>query len=215
MLMRVKQFKISAYELFALAIIVFATLLRIILIAKGWPQTNSDEDTMGLMALHILNRGEHPIFFYGQSYMGAFEAYLGAALFRLFGVSVFTLRLGTILLFALFLVSMYFLTSLLYTKKLALVVLILLSFGSIVVLDTQLIALGGYPELLLFGSLAMLLASWLALTSGQYTSWRIKCWRFIGYLCWGLVVGLGFWSDFLMIPFILASGLLLALFCWR
>src|SRR5205085_508825 len=193
MLIRVKQFKISAYELAALAIIAFAVLLRVVLIAQGWPQTNSDEDTMGLMALHIANRGEHPIFFYGQNYMGAFEAYLGAALFRLFGVSVFTLRLGTILLFALFLVSMYLLTNLLYTKKLALVVLVLLSFGSIVVLDTQLIALGGYPELLLFGSLAMLLASWLALTSGQYTSWRTRCWRFIGYLCWGLVVGCGFW----------------------
>ncbi len=215
MLIRVKQFKVSAYELFAVGIIAFAVLLRVVLAANGWPQTNSDEDTMGLMALHIANRGEHPIFFYGQSYMGAFEAYLGAALFRLFGVSVFTLRLGTILLFALFLVSMYFFTSLLYTKKLALIVLILLSFGSIVVLDTQLIALGGYPELLLFGSLTMLLASWLALTSGQYASWSIRTWRFIGFFCWGLVVGIGFWCDFLMISFILASGLLLALFCWR
>jgi len=215
MLIRVKQFKVGAYELSALGIIAFAVLLRIVLIAKGWPQTNSDEDTMGLMALHIANRGEHPIFFYGQNYMGAFEAYLGAALFHLFGVSVFTLRLGTILLFALFLVSMYLLASLLYTKKLALIVLVLLSLGSIVVLDTQLIALGGYPELLLFGSIGMLLASWLALTSGQYASWQTRCWRFIGYLCWGLVVGLGFWCDFLMISFILASGLLLALFCWR
>lgn len=202
-------------RLFCILVVILGVLLRLVLTANGWPQTNSDEDTMGLMALHILNRGEHPIFFYGQNYMGAFEAYLGAALFRLFGVSVFTLRLGTILLFALFLFSMYLLTSLLYTKKLALVVLILLSFGSIVVLDTQLIALGGYPELLLFGALAMLLASWLALTSGQYTSWRTRMWRFTGYLCWGLVVGIGFWSDFLMGAFILSSGLLLALFCWR
>src|SRR5205085_10751389 len=146
MLKRVKQFKIGTYELVALAIIAFAVLLRVVLAAGGWPQTNSDEDTMGLMALHIANRGERPIFFYGQSYMGAFEAYLGAALFRLFGISVFTLRLGTILLFALFLVSMYLLTSLLYTKKFALVVLILLSLGSSVILDTQLTALGGYPE---------------------------------------------------------------------
>src|SRR5437588_12830398 len=142
MLMHVKQFKISAYELAVLAIIAFAVLLRIVLIAKGWPQTNSDEDTMGLMALHIANHAERPIFFYGQNYMGAFEAYLGAALFRLFGSSVFTLRLSTVLLFAPFLVSMYLLTNLLYTKKLALVILILLSLGTSVILDTQLTALG-------------------------------------------------------------------------
>ena len=200
---------------FSILALILGVLLRLVLTAYGWPQTNSDEDTMGLMALHIAKRGELPIFFYGQNYMGAFEAYLGAGLFRLFGASVFTLRLGTILLFALFLVCMYLLTSLLYTKKLAFIVLILLSFGSIVVLDTQLIALGGYPELLLFGSLSMLLASWLALTSGRYASWRRRCWRFIGYLCWGVVVGIGFWSDFLMGAFILASGLLLLLFCWR
>ena len=215
MLQRVKQFKNSRYELFAIAIIAFAVLLRLVLAAEGWPQTNSDEDTMGLMALHIANRGELPIFYYGQNYMGAFEAYLGAALFRLFGISVFTLRLGTILLFTLFMVSMYLLTSLLYTKKLALVVLVLLSLGTSVLMYTQLMALGGYPELLLFGALSILLASWLALTSGQYSSRRIWLWRLLGYLCWGLVVGLGFWSDFLMLPFILVSGLLLALFCWR
>jgi len=46
--------------------------------------------------------GERPIFFYGQNYMGVPEAYLAAAVFHIFGASVFTLRLVSILLFALF-----------------------------------------------------------------------------------------------------------------
>ncbi len=164
MLLRIKQLKIGTYGIIAFLIIALATLLRILLIAWGWPHSNADEDTMGIMAMHIAYKGEHPIFYYGQYYMGTLEAFLGAAFFHLFGVSVFSLRLGTVLLFALFLTSMYFLTSLLYTKKLALITLVLLSLGSSIMLDTEIIALGGYPELLFFGSLSLLLASWLALT---------------------------------------------------
>src|SRR6266851_737422 len=116
-----KRLRISYYGVAALVIIVLAVLLRIFLVVKGWPETDSDEGTMGLEAMHIAFRGEHPVFLYGQNYMGMIEAYVGALLFRLFGVSLFSLRLGMVMLFALFLVSLYLLTSLLYGKKLALV----------------------------------------------------------------------------------------------
>ena len=215
MLLRIKQLKIGSYGIWACIIIVVATLLRIVLIAQGWPHSNADEDTMGIMGMHISYNGEHPIFFYGQQYMGTLEAYVAAAFFRLFGASVFTLRLGPVLMFALFLANMYLLTSLLYTKKLALITLILLTLGSSIMLDTELVAIGGYPELLFFGSLSLLLASWLVLSYDQYSSPRRRLWRLLAYACWGLVVGSGFWSNFLMLSFILVSGLLLVLFCWR
>src|SRR2546421_495500 len=60
--MRLKHFKIGIHEICAFCLIIFATVLRIILISQGWPETNSDEGTMGLMALHIAYRHEHPIF---------------------------------------------------------------------------------------------------------------------------------------------------------
>src|SRR5438552_4049944 len=114
-----KYFRISIYDVCTFAIIMLAVLLRVLLIAQGWPGTTSDEGTIGLMALHIAYLGEHPIFFYGQGYMGSLEAYLAAAMFQLFGPSLFALRLGLIFLFALFLVSTYLLTGLLYSKSLA------------------------------------------------------------------------------------------------
>ena len=215
MLLRIKQLKIGTYGIFAFLIIALATLLRLFLIAWGWPHSNSDVDTTGIMAMHIADKGEHPIFFYGQNYQGALDAYLGVAFFRLFGISVFSLRLGAVLFFALFLVIMYCLTSLLYTKKLALITLVLLSLGSSIMLDAEIAGLAGYPELLFFGSLSMLLASWLALSYDQYSSPNRRLWRSIAYGCWGLAAGLGFWSDFLMFVFILLSGLLLVVFCWR
>ncbi len=97
MLLHIKQLKISSYGIWACIIIVLATLLRIVLIAQGWPHSNADEDTMGIMAMHIAYHGEHPIFFYGQHYMGTLEAYLAAAFFHLLGASVFSLRLGSVL----------------------------------------------------------------------------------------------------------------------
>jgi hypothetical protein len=215
MVLRIKRMKIGSNGILALLIIAFATLVRIALIALGWPHTNADESTMGIMAMHILSKGEHPIFFYGQHYMGTLEAYLGAAFFSVFGTSVFALRLGPVLFFALFLANMYLLTSLLYTQKMALITLLVLSLGSSIMLDTEVVALGGYPELLFFGSLSVLLACWLALSYEHYSSPHKKVWRLLAYLCWGLVGGLGFWSDFLMFGFILLSGLLLVVFCWK
>jgi hypothetical protein len=210
-----KYLKIGPYEIGAFVIIVFAALLRIVLAALGWPLTNSDEGTMGLMAMHIAYRGEHPMVFYGQNYMGSLEAYLGAISFHLFGVSVFTLRLGVILLFTLFLISIYLLTCLLFSKKLGLVTLVLLSVGSVPILTREMIATGGSTQTLLFGCLAFLFASWLALSFTRTRSPHVQLLRFLTYSCWGLVVGAGLWSDMVVVPFLAMSGLLLILFCWR
>ena len=212
-----KYLKVGLEAPAALIIMLSGMLLRLILIGLNWPLTNSDEGTIGIMALHIAYGGEHPTFFYGQNYMGPLEAYLGAGLFHLFGPSLFTLRLGLVLCFALFLASTYLLTSLLYTKKLALCVLILLSLGSRAVLTQQLLAIGGYPETLLFGSLLFLLASWLTLSSAPAADFllRQRLWRIIGYAGWGLIAGLALWSDLISLPIVAMAGLLLVLFCWR
>src|SRR5258708_6936117 len=111
---------VGFYEMWAIIIIAIAVALRVTLLALGWPLLDSDEGTMGLMGMHIAFQHEHPIFFYAQGYMGSTEAYLAAIMFHFFGVSSFTLRFGLIIIFTLFLIGMYLLTSLLYTKKLAL-----------------------------------------------------------------------------------------------
>lgn len=210
--------RVHAYDLAAIGIIAMGVFIRFFLVFQGWPHTNIDEGTMGEMAMNIAFRGEHPVFFYGQDYMGALQAYLAAGLFRLFGVSLFTLRLGLVFLFALFLISMYLMASLLYTKKLALFSIFLLSLGANSVLYREVQAIGGYAETLLFGSVALLLASWLALsshTSDQEIPSVTQRWRLVAYGGWGFAVGLGLWSDLLIIPSAVMSGLLLLLFCRR
>jgi hypothetical protein len=178
-----------------------------------WPVLNSDEGTMGLMALHIVTQGKIPVFFYGQGYMGSLEAILAAPFFYLFGPSDFALRLGLVLLYALFLLNMYLLTSILYTKRLALVVLLLLSFGSHILLTLQLSAIGGYPDMLFFGSLLLLGALILARTASEEPLTQRRWPRLLAYAGWGVVAGLALWIDPLLVPYILLSAWVLWLFC--
>jgi hypothetical protein len=219
--MNSKHRKIGPYGLGAVLLITAAVMLRLILISKGWPLSNSDEATMGLQALHILTRGELPIFFYGQNYMGTLEAYIGSFFFLLFGPSTFALRLGLVIMYAGFLLALYLLACLLYTKGIALAALFFLCWGSSDTLFEQLTATGGTLETLLFGTLSLLLASWLALSFHPDRSSReqppegARRKRLLAYGCLGGIIGLGLWSHMLILPFVCTSLLLLLLFCRR
>ena len=208
-----KYVKIGIHGMGALLIIGVAVLLRILLIAQGWPGMSSDEGTMGLEAMHIAYRGELPIYFYGQSYMGTIEAYLAAGMYHLFGVSSFSLRLGMVFLFALFLLVMYLLTCLLYTKNVALISIALLCFGSNETFMRQLRVLGGDSETMLFGPLILLIACWLALSLHAEATPAKRKKRHVMYGCLGFVMGLAIWSHFLVLPFVLVTLVLLLLFC--
>ncbi len=77
--------------------LLIALLLRIWLIVHTRGVIDGDEAVFGIQAEHIL-RGEHPVYFYGQVYMGSLEAYLVAILFAIFGSSVWVLRSEPVLL---------------------------------------------------------------------------------------------------------------------
>ncbi len=229
-----RQQRLDRYDICAVAIIAAGTLIRLAMILLGWPAPYNDEGTLGLMALHIAYRGAHPLLYYGQDYLGSLEAYIGAGFFHLFGPSTTTLRLSLILFFALFLTCMYLLTSLLYTKGMALFVITLLGLGASDVLLRQLMAVGGTPELFFFTALLLLLTARLALTAypthrkykdrgesndqkvpSERSDMRLPRSRLLAYAAWGAIAGLDMWSHLLCLPFVVSAGLLLALFCRR
>src|SRR5579863_35388 len=76
---------------------ILAIILRAWLVIHTNGVIDGDESLVGIQAEHIL-RGEVPLYFYGQAYMGSLEAYLVALLFAVFGPSVWTLRAEPILL---------------------------------------------------------------------------------------------------------------------
>src|SRR3954447_15130924 len=84
-----------------------AVVVRVLLIARAPGILDADEALVGIQAERIAAGAAHPlpVFFYGQPYMGALEAYLAAGLFHLVGPSVPALRLVP-LFFALLLVAL-------------------------------------------------------------------------------------------------------------
>jgi len=188
----------------ALALVGAGSAYRAAALAAGLPPTNSDEATMGLMALHVAEGRELPVFFYGQSYMGALEAYLAAPLVLLAGPSTLALRVPTLLLTTAFLLLMWRLTRLLFPGPVVLLTLGLLALGSDRVLKSQLIAGGGYPEILPLAALLLLLA---VLAGTPSPGRRPRAYALVALF--GLGTGLALWISWLVLPYVAAAGAVL------
>jgi hypothetical protein len=193
---------------------MIACLLRIFFILHDWPGSNSDEAVMGLMALHIAQGKDFPIFLYGQGYMGVLQAYLGSVSFHLFGVSLHSLRFGLVLIFAAFLVTLYFLVKTIYNRAFAFLCLLLYTTGSSPVIGTEIFASGSYPETLLFSALIFLLVAQIILyphasQPDQQTSpgRRLLHWGILGF-----IAGLAIYSHILILPTLVCCSVLLYLF---
>ncbi len=208
--------RIKRYEIFIFALIIVATLARLVLISQNWPTTNSDEGNMALLARHVAYNGEWPIFFYGLPYLGPVEGYVAAPLFHIFGPSTFTLRLGLLPFFFLFAICMYYLTCLLYTRGFALFTVILLCFGSDAIIGREIRAVGEYPEIVFFAAAICLIIVRLAYTMPTADApSRPPLRRILLYGLLGMLVGLALWVDFLILPFVGTGALFLFLFCRR
>ncbi len=86
--------RFSTAAMFGAAAVVLALVVR--LVALGYPDLvplDSDEAVTGLMAQHILDGGDFPVFFAGQNYMGALEQYLQAGVLAVAPDNAFTLRI--------------------------------------------------------------------------------------------------------------------------
>jgi 4-amino-4-deoxy-L-arabinose transferase-like glycosyltransferase len=157
---------------------------KVALLAAGAFPFNADEAVVALMARHIL-QGEHPLFFYGQAYMGSLDAILAAAGFALFGQQVWVVRAVQTLLFSGTIVVWYFFCAEGFDSlPVARTAALLLAVPPVLLALYTTISLGGYGEALLLGSLSMLLA--LQIRRGKTHPAR--------WLGLGLAIGIGFWS---------------------
>jgi hypothetical protein len=187
------------------AIFGIALVHRLWAILAEVPASTGDEALTGIVALHVAEGRGFPLYLYGQHYMGAFEAYVAAPFIAVFGSSVAALRLGMLVLYAVFFWSSYWLCRRVFTPWFAVLVTGVLAFGSDRVLRDELMANGGYPEMLALGALLAALTAELALVQ------RNAAW----YAAWGLAAGLVLWADPLILPYLGALGLALAALCWR
>lgn len=191
------------------AILLQAGLKTGLLILNAVP-FNSDEAVVALMARHIL-QGEIPIFFYGQAYMGSFDAYLIAAGFWIFGEHVWVIRLVQCLLY----MATIWLTWRILVKwagfpRAANVAALILALPAVNLTLYTTASLGGYGEALLLGNLIVIagLNVGKRLTEPAEKGPDRKMW--LAGLILGLLTGFGLWVNALTMVYVVpVSGFLL------
>lgn len=193
----------------ALAILAAALAYRLWAILVEVPAPTGDEQLTGIVAKHVAEGRSVPTYLYGQFYMGAFEAYVAAPFVTLFGTTVLGLRFGMLLLYTVFFLASYRLAARVFSPWFAVAVAGLLALGSDRVLRDELMANGGYPEMLALGALLTLLTAALCDPAPGVPARTALC------AAWGLVAGLVIWADWLIAPYVGMLGLTLLVFRWR
>lgn len=175
--------------LLAVVIAAVALLVRWPFIARGETLLHSDEAIVGLMAQDIAEGTRLPIYFYGQRYMGALEAYAIAGLRLLLDDPLLTLRLGPALFFAMFAGLQYLMLTRWFGRSGGLIGAVTLLAAAPMFVQWSISARGGYVEVLLWGS-----ALWWA-----YSEWFVppaptsfRAWRSAAL---GLLIGSGMWIN--------------------
>jgi len=170
------------------------------------PYVNLDADmaVTGLMARHILE-GQLPIFFYGQPFCGAIEAYVAAAIFAVAGSSPQTLCLAPLLAALTFVALAWLAARDMWGPAAGWWTGLLAAAPPYYFAIHGVLPRAAYIEIPLFS----LLLFWLTfrLVHRRAGSWL--------YLAYGLVAGLGFWTHFLIAYALLATSLYQVLADWR
>ncbi len=184
--------------------LAIALLVRVWLTIHTQGFIDGDEALVGIQAQHIL-QGQFPVYFYKQPYMGSLEAYLMAVIFAVAGSSVWTLRAEPILLSLVVVWLTWKLAGVLadtahlslHAKQWFMTIAALLAAVP-PLYDTvlEMRMLGGYVEIFIL--MLLLLIAVLKLTqrraAGAPTRELALRWAGIG-----LLVGLGFWVNPLII----------------
>lgn len=176
-------------------------------VLKAWSirfAPNSDYGICALMARNMAEGTDFPVFFYGQAYMGSLEPALSAWLCRLAGFSPFMVCLGTVLAGLPLLPLTYLLGRRMGGRGVGLLALAMTVVGSDTTFHYAAAPRGGYMTMMSCGLAVLLLAAEIATRVGRGA-------RVSGWLFWlaGVLAGLGWWSNQLVIVFLLAAVLTL------
>jgi hypothetical protein len=195
--------------------LIIALVVRAFLVIHTQGFVDGDEALVGIQAEHIL-RGELPMYFYNQPYMGSLEAYIMATLFTIAGPSVWTLRAEPILLSLVVVWLTWKLASALAdTARLPLhakqwfmtIATLLAAIPPLYDTVLELRTLGGYVETFILMLLLLICALKLTNRRAAGALRRELVWRWAGI---GFVVGLGLWVNPLIIYGILAVTIWIA-----
>ncbi len=181
-----------------LFILIAATRFTILLTSQT--HVHSDEAIIGLMGKHILEGRYFPFYMYGQPYNAgaAWEAYLAAITFAVFGVGVIPLKSCIVVLSLLCLFLFYRMCLALYDQRTALLATFAFAFApSLLKWHFQVRGYSWY-----FLAIPLLTILFLSIQSTPNRRWPL-------FLLFGAISGLSIWNLELGITFNLALWVLI------
>lgn len=187
-------------------LLALAAAVRLALAWKAHVPT-LDTAVVGQMAVDILN-GDRPLFFAGQNYMGALEAYALAGVFAVLPPGCVTMTLVTIAFALLWMGATYVFFRKDFGPRAALAAALVPAFPGWSGIWYTTAPYGGYPETYALGMLLMILGRRLLQPDESEPSWKHA-------VLFALVTALGVWTNLQILPYLCAGGFALALACWR
>jgi hypothetical protein len=193
----------------ALPLIVLAgLLLRLAWFLAPAGALDADEAVFGLMAIHILQGRDYPLYCWGAHYAGAIVSYIAAAGFSLFGTNALVLKSATLPFAVGYLAATYGLARTCLDDRGARLALLFAAVPAAIPLAFSVKATGGYPETLCLGGLALLLA--FRFPRNPPVSYPVRTHLFL----LGLTSGFGLYILPLILPYLGVAVLFLALHRW-
>ena len=184
---------------FAFVFALLAIAARIPFILTAETILHHDEATVGLMAQDISEGARLPIYFYGQRYMGALEAYIIAGIWPLFEDPVIPLRLGPALVLSVLVPVQYLMFARWFGRRGGRWAALATILAPPMIAQWTIAARGGYIEVMLLGVLIWWsYAEWFVCRP-ESTAWRKTV--------FGLLVGLGFWLNATVLAFLFPVAL--------
>ncbi len=170
------------------ALFTAAILVRWPLIERGETLLHSDEAIVGIMAQDIAAGRSLPVFFYGQRYMGALEAYVVAGLLGFVDRPITALRLAPAMFFAAMVSAQYLMLTRWRGRGCGLAAALVLLAGAPMFAQWSISARGGYIEILLWGTLLLWAYSewWIRTVAGPTAMQRFL---------FGVLIGSGLWIN--------------------
>ena len=201
---------------------IILLIIGIIFLAAGWKFAliisdvfpfNSDEAIVGLMARHIIE-GEHPIFFYGQAYMGSLDAYLVAIGFKLFGHEVWVIRIIQTVLYICTILTTIWIGKKINRIEVGLVAGVLLSIPTVNTTLYTTVSLGGYGEALLIGNIIIIITLQILqrIKENKTNGNLLSTWQFV---LLGFFIGFGGWVHGITLVYSVPALLLILFYGYK
>jgi hypothetical protein len=189
----------SKYIIILILAMAFCFRLYFVLVHSNF--MHGDESVHGLMAKHIITRGNLPIFSYGENLTGMLNLYPVLLSYAIFGISNISFKLVPITISLVFVFLIFLFGKKISNYRTGLVAMLFAAFCPPFLNMWNVNACSEYIITITLGTLILILGSDIVFDK------RLK--PNIAYFLLGLTGGIGFWTDPLIISYILTVFLVI------